>query len=554
MATIDTDYLVIGSGLAGLDAAIRLAEGGKVVLVTKRALRDSNTSFSQGGIAAVISTDDSFESHVRDTLDAGKGLCDERVVQSIVADGPAVVQHLVELGVQFDREVDGYDLTREGGHRARRILHNRDLTGQEIDRALRDAVSRVPQVQCLRDHIAIDLITARKLGSGAQGDRCLGAYVLDRRSGEVSTICAKATLLATGGAGKVYLYTTNPDVATGDGIAIGYRAGLDIMNMEFFQFHPTCLYHPHAKNFLISEALRGEGGILRRTDGTPLMRDVHPMEDLAPRDVVARAIDEELKRTGDDCVLLDMSAREPSYLTRRFSGIHTACLSFGVDMTKAPIPVVPAAHYLCGGVRVDLQGATRLPGLWAAGEVAHTGLHGANRLASNSLLEAAVLAARAAADMKRFARDAEPGPRIPEWNMGDAVDPDEAVFVSHSWQEIRRVMWNYVGIVRDDVRLQRAKRRVELLREEIDDYFWKYKPTADLLELRNVAPVAELIIESASSRRESRGAHYSASAPETLDAWRHHTLLRRGVNHKIIREAVELGSDVRATPRVRVHA
>ena len=528
---METDHLVVGSGLAGLIAALRLAEHGDVLLVTKRRLGDNNTSYAQGGISAVMDTQDSFDAHVRDTISAGAGLCDERVVRSVVEQGPTSIEQLVRLGVSFDRRGEDFDLTREGGHNARRILHASDLTGQEIDRALRARVAETPRIRCLTHHAAIDLIVLP--GHGGE-ERCRGAYVLDVRSGDVLTIRAKTTLLATGGAGKVYLYTTNPDVATGDGVAMAFRAGAHIANMEFYQFHPTCLYHPSAKNFLISEALRGEGGVLRTTDGTPLMRGVHPMEDLAPRDVVAQRIDRILKQTGADHVLLDMTAREPAYLTNRFPAIHAFCLSLGIDMTRVPIPVVPAAHYMCGGVQVDLDAATSRPGLWAAGEVTCTGLHGANRLASNSLLEAIVYGNRAADSMQRAAREqAGTVPVVPEWDAGNAVDPDEEVIVTHSWDELRRTMWNYVGIVRSDKRLDRAEARVSLLKEEIQEYYWNFKIASNLIELRNIATVAGLIARGARLRRESRGAPCNLSVPQTNEVAAD-SVLRRGVGNSIV--------------------
>jgi L-aspartate oxidase len=524
---LDTDFLVIGSGLAGLNAALQLAEHGRVLLVTKRRLGDSATSWAQGGLASVVGPDDSIEAHVQDTLTAGAGLCDEQVVRSTVADGPRAVERLTRFGVAFDRHGDAWDLTREGGHSARRILHSSDVTGREIDRALRECVERTTNVTHLTDHIAIDLITLKKLGRAEE--RCIGAHVLDTATGHVKTVRAKATLLATGGAGKVYLYTSNPDVATGDGVAMAFRAGAVIANMEFFQFHPTCLFHPHAKSFLISEALRGEGGILRRQqDGRAFMGDLHPLKDLAPRDIVARAIDREMKRSGADYVQLDMTGNDPAFIASRFPNIHTACLALGIDMTKQPIPVVPAAHYLCGGVWTDLGGATSIPGLWAAGETACTGLHGANRLASNSLLEAAVFSERAARGMVGFAREAEMDASVPEWDPGDAVDPDEEVIVSNNWDELRRTMWNYVGIVRSDKRLARAQARARLLLEEIDEYYWRFKVTLDLIELRNLAAVGSLIVASAQHRRESRGLHYNIDTQEASTAPRSTYLKRSG--------------------------
>lgn len=531
---MDADFLVIGSGLAGLNAALRLAQSGTVLMVSKAQAGEGATAYAQGGIASVMSEHDSFAAHVADTLAAGAGLCHEAVVASIVADAPRAIERLVAAGVAFDLAERGFDLTREGGHSARRILHAKDLTGREISRALRTRVDLTPSIQQLTEHVAVDLLTLRKLGRDGAHDRCIGAYVLNRATGVVETVRAKCTLLATGGAGKVYLYTSNPDVATGDGVAMAFRAGASIANMEFFQFHPTCLWHPHAKSFLVSEALRGEGGILRRRDGVAFMKAVHPMADLAPRDIVARAIDSELKRSGDDYVHLDMTAHDPAFIATRFPNIHSACLALGIDMTKVPIPVVPAAHYMCGGVWTDLRGATDLTGLWAAGETACTGLHGANRLASNSLLEAAVLGERAAEEMERFAHETDLDVLVPDWDPGEAQVPDEMVVVSHNWDELRRTMWNYVGIVRSDKRLERAKSRIDNLHEEIQEYYWNFKLTQDLVELRNLATVARLIVASAHRRRESRGLHYNMDVPSVVDGWRADSIVRRGVHNALL--------------------
>lgn len=515
---MDVDFLIVGSGLAGLNAALRLADHGRVLVVTKRGVGDSNTAWAQGGIASVMGTDDTFEQHVEDTLTAGAGLCDATAVRSIIQDGPHAIERLVQLGVSFDTKGEGFDLTREGGHSRRRVLHARDVTGREIARAIELQARATTNITILSHHIVIDLVTR---------DRCVGAYVLDSNSGDVITVRAKATLLATGGAGKAYLYTSNPDVATGDGVAMAYRAGAAIANMEFFQFHPTCLFHPHARTFLISEALRGEGGILRRKDGQAFMRDVHPLADLAPRDIVARAIDAELKRSGDDYVGLDMTHLDPGFVVGHFPNIHATCLALGIDITKQPIPVVPAAHYMCGGVRTDVRGATNVLGLWVAGETGCTGLHGANRLASNSLLEAAVISERASADMLAYVRGSSDLPALPDWNAGEAVEPDERVVVAHNWDELRRAMWSYVGIVRSDKRLQRAAQRVAHLTQEIREYYWHVKVFHDLIELRNLATVASLIIESALARRESRGLHFNIDVPNLDEAARHDTVLRR---------------------------
>ncbi|MCS6913020.1 MAG: L-aspartate oxidase [Myxococcales bacterium] len=523
---IETDFLVVGSGIAGLTFALHAAEAGRVLVVTKRRPEDSSTAWAQGGIAAVLDPGDSFEAHIADTIAAGDGLCKEEVVRLCVREGPAAVADLIErYGVRFDRrDEDGeLDLAREGGHSARRVVHAKDTTGWEIERALLAAAERHPQITILSNHMAVDLLTMAKYGGP---DACFGAYVLERATGEVHTVVARATVLATGGAGKVYLYTSNPDVATADGVAMAYRAGAQVANMEFFQFHPTCLYHPEAKSFLISEALRGEGGILRLTTGQTFMERYHPMKSLAPRDVVARAIDAELKRTGADFVLLDMTHLPSDFLVQRFPTIHARCLSLGIDMRTQPIPVVPAAHYSCGGVLTDSFGRTSLRNLYAVGENAMSGLHGACRLASNSLLEGVVLSRRAAQDAVHCTPIRPP--QVAPWYSGAAQDPDEAVVVTQNWDEVRRVMWNYVGIVRTDKRLERARRRIELIRDEIREYYWNFKVTSDLLELRNIALAAHLIIESAQRRRESRGLHWNSDHPNKDDAFRRDTVLRRG--------------------------
>ncbi len=514
------DFVVIGSGIAGLSFAWKAARHGSVAVVTKRKGADSNTAWAQGGVACVTSGEDSFELHVRDTLVAGAGLCDEQVVRAIVTEGPARVHELMELGLQFDeRDVSGHrelDLGREGGHSKRRVLHVQDVTGKEIERVLLRELYRHPQVDLLENHMAVDLITAGKLGFSAE-DRCLGVYVLDEKSGKVETIRSDRIILATGGCGKVYLYTTNPDIATGDGVAIAWRAGAVIANMEFIQFHPTCLFHPKAKSFLISEALRGEGGILRNQEGEDFMKRYDPRGALAPRDIVARAIDAEIKRSGAACVFLDVTDKTPEFLKERFPHIYETCLRFGIDIAKQPIPVVPAAHYQCGGIKTNVNGASTLPGLYAIGEVACTGLHGANRLASNSLLEGAVVAHRAVENMVREFPVSHP-PRnldLPEWISGDVQDVDELVVIYHNWDEIRRLMWDYVGIVRTNKRLQRASARLRNLQREIHDFYWNFKVSVELLELRNLATVAALIVDSALSRKESRGLHYTLDYPES---------------------------------------
>lgn len=528
------EFVVIGSGIAGLSFALQAAERGRVAVITKRARSESNTAWAQGGIASVTSTEDSFELHVKDTLDAGAGLCDEKVVRTIVMDGPARIRELIELGVHFDeRELpDGsheLDLGREGGHSKRRILHARDITGREIERALLAAVARHPQITVLENHMAVDLITLAKLGF-ASVDRCLGVYVLNEATGQVITIRSDRIVLATGGCGKVYLYTTNPGIATGDGVAMSWRAGAKIANMEFIQFHPTCLYHPEARSFLVSEALRGEGGRLIDDRSREFMSRYHPKKELAPRDVVARAIDAEMKRTGARCVYLDITHKPAQFIRDRFPNIYENCLRLGIDITREPIPVVPAAHYQCGGVLTDENGASTLRGLYAIGEVACTGLHGANRLASNSLLEACVLAHRCCQAIAQSPVSADSLPwtvELPPWKSGDAVDVDELVVIYHNWDEIRRVMWDYVGIVRTTKRLHRAAARLRNLEREIQEFYWNFKITTDLLELRNLATVAGLIIDSALMRKESRGLHYTLDHPDVDPDCQRPTLLWR---------------------------
>jgi L-aspartate oxidase len=518
------DYLVIGSGVAGLCFALKAAAHGKIAIVTKKDRAESNTNYAQGGIAAVTSKEDSVEMHVRDTLEAGAGLCRENVVRTIVEEGPARIAELMELGMRFtERDVPlskgqrELDLGREGGHSKRRILHAKDVTGREVERALLRAIEACPSITIFENHCTIDLITSQKLGLTGPA-RCLGAYVLDVLGCQVMTFAAPVVVLATGGCGKVYLYTTNPDIATGDGIAMAYRAGVPIANMEFIQFHPTCLFHPKAKSFLISEAVRGEGALLRNLNGVEFMDNYHPLKSLAPRDIVARAIDNEMKKSGADYVLLDITHKPARFIMERFPNIYSKCLEYGLDITKEPIPVVPAAHYQCGGVVTNLNGQTEISGLYAIGEVACTGLHGANRLASNSLLEALVLAHRAAQHALAMGPPAAAVP-LPQWQSGNAQNADEMVVVSHNWDEIRRLMWDYVGIVRTNKRLQRAKKRIVNLQEEIQEYYWDFLVTRDLLELRNIATVAELIIESAQHRPESRGLHYNLDCPSPDSGW-----------------------------------
>lgn len=540
--------LILGSGIAGLSAALKFAAEKKdgsadirVTLLAKSDAAEGATRWAQGGIATVWSKQDTFEDHVRDTLVSGADLCRESIVDLCVREGPERVRELIELGVEFTKSENGgkpasgkvdpaeeFDLHREGGHGRRRILHAADLTGWAIEKALLARVAENPRITVLEDHCAIDLITEGKLdraaGKSVTGPgRCLGAYVLNTRSGRVETISADLTILATGGAGKVYLYTSNPDTATGDGIAMAYRAGAKVANLEFIQFHPTCLYHPSARTFLITEALRGEGAVLRNLAGEAFMERVHDLGSLAPRDIVARGIDLEMKRTGDRHVFLDCSSIPPEKLRTHFPNIHETCLKYGVDITKQPIPVVPAAHYTCGGVLVDEFARTTIPALYAVGEASCTGLHGANRLASNSLLEAVVFAHRAHLDgMKELAtlraeRVLPDG--LPQWSVGQAVELEEQIDIAATWYEIRSIMWNYVGIVRSNHRLVRARRRLEILKEEINDYYWSHLLTRDLIELRNLIDVADLIVASAQLRKESRGLHFTVDYPTRDDVF-----------------------------------
>ncbi|MFP4247218.1 MAG: L-aspartate oxidase [Halochromatium sp.] len=511
------DVLIIGSGAAGLSLALRLPPHLSVAVVSKRELQEGNTLYAQGGISAVLNATDSIDAHVQDTLKAGAGLCDEAIVRRVVERGPDSIQWLLDAGVQFTRDdspasSSGYHLTREGGHTHRRVIHAADATGRAVETTLTDLVRARANVELFEHHAAIDLITERKLGG--PGNRVLGAYLLAHRSNQVKAFQARFVVIASGGASKVYLYTSNPDVATGDGIAMGWRAGCRVANMEFMQFHPTCLYHSKAKSFLISEALRGEGAILSLPNGDRFMPRFDARAELAPRDVVARAIDHEIKRTGSKFVHLDISHRPADFIAAHFPTIHARCLELGIDITREPIPVVPAAHYTCGGLLVDAHARTDLPGLYAIGETAYTGLHGANRMASNSLLECLVFAECAAQDIAELASDWATPPAVPAWDASRVVEPDEEVVISHNWEELRRFMWDYVGIVRTNKRLQRAKRRVDLLRQEIIEHYSHFRVETNLLELRNLVEVADLIIQSAQRRRESRGLHYTLDFPQ----------------------------------------
>jgi len=508
------DVLIIGSGAAGLTVALNLPTTLRIAILAKSLPSEGSTYYAQGGVAAVLDASDSVESHIADTLDAGAGLCHEETVRYTVEHSREAIQWLIDAGVHFTGKQPDHDyhLTREGGHSHRRVIHAADATGRAIETTLLEQVNRRDNIQLYADHIAIDLITSHKLGHG--GHRVLGAYVLDRSRDRVDVFAANSVVLATGGASKVYLYTSNPDIATGDGIAIAWRAGCRVANMEFNQFHPTCLYHPKAKTFLITEAIRGEGGKLLLPDGQRFMDRFDPRAELAPRDIVARAIDHEIKRLGADCVYLDISHRPAKFIQEHFPTIYQRCLPLGIDITREPIPVVPAAHYTCGGVMVDLHGRTDIDGLYAVGETGFTGLHGANRLASNSLLECLVFGRAVATDIASRQAPQLSQISLPPWDESRVTDSDEEVVVAHNWDELRRFMWDYVGIVRTDKRLQRAKRRVELLIGEIQEYYGNFRVTSDLLELRNLVQVAELIIHSAMARKESRGLHYTLDYPQ----------------------------------------
>lgn len=532
MNSNQSDVLIIGGGAAGLSLALRLSEENvSITILAKSKLTEGSSLYAQGGIAAVLDEQDNFQSHIDDTHIAGADLCKESAVRKIIEGAPAAINWLIDKGVRFTlvdgQDYDGedslgtnkveYHLTREGGHSHRRVIHAKDATGREVETTLEQHVRGLDNVTILEDHIAIDLITSRKL-RGGRDSRCFGAYALDIESGKVKTFAAQAVVLSTGGASKAYLYTTNPDTSTGDGIAMAWRAGCRIANMEFVQFHPTCLYHPYAKGSLISEAVRGEGAVLRLPNGERFMDAHHQLAELAPRDIVARAIDYEMKKGGFDSVFLDISHKPKDFILDHFPNIAESCEQFGYDLTKQPIPVVPAAHYSCGGILTNLQGRTDMKRLYAVGESSCTGLHGANRLASNSLLECLVIAESAADDIRsRLAKGRLEIPQLPAWDESQVSDPDERIVVSHNWDEMRRFMWDYVGIVRTDKRLQRARNRVELLQEEIIEYYGNFKVSNDLIELRNLATIAELTIECALTRKESRGLHYTLDYPHMQD-------------------------------------
>ncbi len=515
------DVLVVGSGAAGLSLALRVAEHAKVIVLSKGPRSEGSTYYAQGGIAAVFDESDSIESHVEDTQIAGAGLCEEDTVQFIAENAKECVQWLIDGGVPFDKDENStegqpkYHLTREGGHSHRRILHAADATGMAMQTSLQDNVNNHPNIEIFERHNALDLITEDKVGGSK--DKVIGAYIWNRNQEHVETVRAKFVVLATGGASKVYQYTSNPDVSSGDGIAIAWRAGCRVANLEFNQFHPTCLFHPEARNFLLTEALRGEGAYLRRPDGSRFMKDFDERGELAPRDVVARAIDFEMKRLGADCMYVDISHKPEEFITAHFPMIHTRLMDLGIDMTKEPIPIVPAAHYTCGGVMVNKQGQTDLTNLYAIGEVSYTGLHGANRMASNSLLECVVYAWAAAKDIVENIDQSQLCAELPAWDESQVTNSDEEVIIQHNWHELRLFMWDYMGIVRTDKRLERAMRRIQMLQQETHEYYSYFKVSNNLLELRNLLQVAELMVRCAMQRKESRGLHYTLDYPELAE-------------------------------------
>lgn len=523
------DFLVLGSGSAGLSYALTVADYGTVGIITKKNKADSNTNYAQGGIATVLDDKDSFESHIEDTLAAGADLCNYHAVKAIVEEGPAVIKELLEWGARFTSRNGNFDLGREGGHTHNRIVHAADMTGKEIERALLDAAARHPNIQIFEHHFAMELITEHHLGKevrkGDSDKKCYGVYVLNTLLDKVERVVAKTTMLATGGAGQAYIHTTNPEIATGDGIAMAYRAKAKVANMEFIQFHPTSLCIPGANSFLISEAVRGKGGILRNKKGTAFMKRYDKQADLAPRDIVARAIDDQLKKTGDDCVYLDVRHLDDKVVKEEFPNIYKTCLKFGLDITESLIPVVPAAHYICGGVVTDLHGETSIKGLYASGETACTGVHGANRLASNSLLEALVFAKRAASKAIEFSKDSTLNQAIPEWDDSGTTNTEEWILISHNKRELQQIMWDYVGIVRSNLRLKRAFRRTRLLHEEVEDFYERNRVSVPLCELRNLIAIAYLVIQSALKRKESRGLHYTTDYPLTLESEKVDTIL-----------------------------
>lgn len=513
------DVLIIGSGLAGLTSALKLADHKKVLIVSKREILDSSSQWAQGGVAAVMSVDDSIESHVKDTEFVGGGLTDPKVAHFVASHGKEAIQWLTDLNVPFSRDetTHQFHLTKEGGHSHRRVVHAKDATGKAIQKTLSEKVKAHPNIKILENHIAVDLITEKKSlkVEKIKSNRCLGAYVLNNKTGKVMTVSSQETILAAGGVSKVYLYTTNPDVSTGDGVAMAWRAGCRVANMEFIQFHPTCLYHPKAKSFLISEIVRGEGGLLKLPDGSRFMDEYDERGELASRDIVARAIDFEMKKRGIDCVYLDISHKSPDFIKSQFPTIYARCLELGIDITKEWIPVVPAAHYSCGGVMTNLSGQTDLAHLYAIGETAYTGLHGANRLASNSLLECLVFGDAVAKHILHSKIESSSFD-LPHWDESRVTDADEEILITHTWNELRRFMWNYVGIVRTNKRLSRALHRIHMLRDEVHEFYTNFKVSHNLIELRNLLQVAELIVESAIARHESRGLHFSRDYPKQL--------------------------------------